>query len=131
MPGLLLEHSGNLTQVARKLGISRPTLYKRLHQLGVSPECYIERYLTDWTGPKGRLARMTFRMKGSVFPGDTMQIDGIVQRVETDETGCTWADVDMTLSVDGNVCTTCAARIAIPTTDDDNPWARHGDAWRP
>ena len=42
MPGLLLEHSGNLTQVARKLGISRPTLYKRLHQLGVGPECYIE-----------------------------------------------------------------------------------------
>ena len=44
MPGLLLEHSGNRTRVARELGISRPTLYKRLHQLGVSPECYIERW---------------------------------------------------------------------------------------
>ena len=38
--GLLLEHGGNLTQVARKLGISRPTLYKRLHQLGVNAEVY-------------------------------------------------------------------------------------------
>jgi len=38
--GLLLEHGGNLTQVARKLGISRPTLYKRLHQLGVNAEAY-------------------------------------------------------------------------------------------
>jgi acyl dehydratase len=92
---------------------------------------WFERYLTDWTGPKGRLGRMTFRMKGSVFPGDTMQLDGVVTRVDVDELGCAWADVDVTLSVDGNPCTTCAARIAIPTSDDDNPWARRGDAWRP
>lgn len=92
---------------------------------------WFERYLTDWTGPKGRLGRMTFRMKGSVFPGDTMQLDGVVTAVTVDEAGCAWADVDVTLSVDGNVCTTCAARIAIPTNDDDNPWARHGESWRP
>ncbi len=30
---------------------------------------WFERYLTDWTGPHGRLGRVTFRMKGSVFPG--------------------------------------------------------------
>lgn len=92
---------------------------------------WFERYLTDWTGPKGRLGRMTFRMKGSVFPGDTMQLDGTVTGVEVDETGCTWANVDVRLSVDGSVCTTCAVRIAIPTDDDDNPWARRGDQWRP
>ena len=74
---------------------------------------------------------MTFRMKGSVFPGDTMQLDGVVTRVEVDDAGCAWADVDVSLSVDGNVCTTCAVRIAVPTDDDDNPWARRGDAWRP
>lgn len=92
---------------------------------------WFERYLTDWTGPKGRLGRVTFRMKGSVFPGDTMRFDGVVAFVEVDEVGCAWADVDVTLSVGEFVCTTCAARIAIPTTDDDNPWARRGDAWRP
>lgn len=92
---------------------------------------WFERYLTDWTGPKGRLGRMTFRMKGSVFPGDTMRLEGTVTRFEVDDAGCAWADVDVTLSVDGNVCTTCAARVAIPTTDDDNPWARRGDDWQP
>lgn len=92
---------------------------------------WFERYLTDWTGPKGRLGRMTFRMKGSVFPGDTMQLEGVVTGAEVDDVGCGWADVDVKLSVGGNVCTTCAARIAIPTTDDDNPWARRGDSWRP
>ena len=92
---------------------------------------WFERYLTDWTGPKGRLGRMTFRMKGSVFPGDTMQLDGTVTNVEVDDSGCAWASVDVTLSVDGNACTTCAARIAIPVNDNDNPWARRGDSWRP
>jgi acyl dehydratase len=92
---------------------------------------WFERYLTDWTGPKGRLGRMTFRMKGSVFPGDTMQLDGIVTGVAVDDVGCTWADVDVSLTVDGNVCTTCAVRIAVPTNDDDNPWLRRGERWKP
>jgi acyl dehydratase len=92
---------------------------------------WFERYLTDWTGPKGRLGRMTFRMKGSVFPGDTMQLDGTVTSVDVDDTGCAWAAVDVTLSVAGSVCTTCSARIAIPTNADDNPWARRGESWRP
>jgi acyl dehydratase len=92
---------------------------------------WFERYLTDWTGPKGRLGRMTFRMKGSVFPGDTMQLDGTVTGVDTDDVGCTWADVDVSLTVDGNVRTTCAVRIAVPTDDNDNPWARRGERWKP
>ena len=37
----------------------------------------------------------------------------------------------MTLSVEGDVKTTCAARIALPLSSDDNPWARRGDQWRP
>jgi hypothetical protein len=92
---------------------------------------WFERYLTDWTGPKGRLGRMTFRMSSSVFPGDTMVLRGTVTNTETDDTGCRWAEVDVTLSVEDRVCTTCAARVAIPVDDDDNPWARRGDRWRP
>ena len=29
---------------------------------------WIERYLTDWSGPLGRIGRMTFRMRTSVSP---------------------------------------------------------------
>ena len=32
---------------------------------------WFERYITDWTGPHGRLGQVTFRMHGSVFAGDT------------------------------------------------------------
>jgi hypothetical protein len=92
---------------------------------------WFERYLTDWTGPKGRLGRMTFRMKGSVFPDDTMVLSGTVESVDTDDTGCGWVTVAVTLSVDDDVKTTCTARIALPGDDADNPWARKGDNWRP
>jgi len=40
------------------------------------PGSWFERYITDWTGPFGRLQRVTFRMKGSIFPGDTMVFRG-------------------------------------------------------
>ena len=92
---------------------------------------WFERYLTDWTGPHGRLARVTFRMKGSVFPGDTMVLAGVVESTSVDEVGCGFVTVAVTLSVDGEVKTTCAARMAVPRSADDNPWARKGDQWRP
>jgi hypothetical protein len=92
---------------------------------------WFERYVTDWTGPRGRLGRVTFRMKGSVFPGDTMVLTGVVTATEVDDTGCAWAELDVTLSVDGDTKTTCAVRVALPTSADDNPWARRGDRWLP
>jgi acyl dehydratase len=92
---------------------------------------WFERYLTDWTGPHGRLARVTFRMKGSVFPGDTMVLTGVVESTAVDDAGCGFVTVAVTLSVDGEVKTTCAARIALPLSADDNPWDRRGDQWRP
>ena len=92
---------------------------------------WFERYLTDWTGPRGRLGRIGFRMKGSVFPGDTMTFGGVVRSVEVDDVGCAWADVDVTLSVGADLKTQCTARIAVPTDEDDNPWARRAERWRP
>jgi acyl dehydratase len=92
---------------------------------------WFERFLTDWTGPHGRLGRMTFRMLGSVFPGDTMVLSGVVKEVGRDEVGCGWVGVDVTLAVSGVVKTTCDARIAVPVDGGDNPWRRAGEKWRP
>jgi hypothetical protein len=92
---------------------------------------WFERYLTDWTGPHGRLGRVTFSMLGSVFPGDTMALRGVVESTEVDETGCGFATVAVTLSVGDGVKTRCRARVALPRRADDNPWARRGDQWRP
>jgi acyl dehydratase len=92
---------------------------------------WFERYLTDWTGPFGRLGRVTFTMRGSVFPGDTMVLQGTVDAVDVDETGCGWAALSISLTVEGDVKTTCRARIALPTGSEDNPWDRRADRWRP
>jgi len=92
---------------------------------------WFERFVTDWSGPKGRLARMKFRMKGSVFPGDTMRFSGTVTDVATDDTGCGWATLHVELTVEDDVKTECTVRIALPTSDDDNPWTRRGDDWKP
>jgi acyl dehydratase len=92
---------------------------------------WFERYITDWTGPKGRLGRMKFRMRDSIFPDDRMTFRGTVKKVETDEAGCSWAELDVTVTVEDRICTSCDARVAIPATADDNPWTRRGDAWHP
>ncbi len=92
---------------------------------------WFERYMTDWTGPKGRLGRMKFRMNDSVFPGDTMVFNAVVSKVETDDAGCGWAGVDVKLTGGEKTVTTCALRIALPTSESDNPWARKGDQWKP
>ena len=92
---------------------------------------WFERYLTDWCGPRARLARMRFRMKDSVFAGDRMEISGRVEQVETDETGCAFAELSLGMTADGRPATLCTARVAIPVSEDDNPWRRKGDDWRP
>jgi acyl dehydratase len=92
---------------------------------------WIERYLTDWTGPRGRLGRMRFRMRRSVVPGDRLVFSGRVDEVGDDDAGCRWAFVSITISVGDERVTECTARIAVPSDDDDNPWDRRGEAWRP
>ena len=92
---------------------------------------WFERYVTDWTGPLGRLGRMKFRMKGSVFPDSTIALDGTVQEVGVDETGCGWAELLIALSIDGDLKTDCTVRVALPTDPSDNPWRRRGDQWKP
>ena len=92
---------------------------------------YFERYITDWTGPRGRLGRIKFRMKDSVFPGDTMVFHGRVDAVRTDDAGCGWADLKLWLTGGEKTTTECTASVALPVSDDDNPWKRRGDNWAP
>ena len=92
---------------------------------------WFERYITDWTGPFGRLRKVTFRMLGSIFPGDTMVFRGTVTDTGVDDTGVGWVALDIAVSVDGDPKTTCTATVALPVDADDNPWSRSGDRWQP
>lgn len=92
---------------------------------------WIERYLTDWTGPKGRLGKVRFKMTRSVCAGETLRFEATVRGTSVDEAGVGWVDLDVTLSVEGEQATTCTARIAVPVDENDDPWRRRGDEWRP
>jgi hypothetical protein len=92
---------------------------------------WFERYVTDWTGPYGRMGWIRFKMKDSVFPGEQMVFTGAVKSVDTDARGCAWAELDITLTSAGRVTTVCTARVAIPGAEGDNPWKRSGDDWKP
>lgn len=95
------------------------------HQAG-----YMERYLTDWAGPHGRLAKLGFRMKKTVVPGNTMVFTGTVTEVVHDG-AVGQVGVEINVAVDDTVVTECSARIALPMTDNDNPWDRRGPQWTP
>ena len=92
---------------------------------------WFERYVTDWTGPAGRIGWIRFRMKDSVFPGEEMVFRGKVGRVDTDDVGCAWVEVDLELTSGGRTTTLCTARVAVPAQQGDNPWKRKGDQWKP
>jgi hypothetical protein len=92
---------------------------------------WFERYITDWTGPKGRLGRITFRIRDSIFPGNTMRFTGTVSGTEVDDTGCTWASLEIAVHADDRLACSCTARVAVPADDNDNPWARKGENWKP
>ena len=102
-------------------------------------QAWFERFVTDWTGPLGRPARLHFRMRDSIYPGERMTLTGSVSGVETDATGCGVATVAVAVHArdlaardePARLCTTATVRIALPTTTDDNPPRLTGDRWTP
>lgn len=45
---------------------------------------FIDRYITDWTGPQGRIRKVSLRLGVPNFPGDTMTMTGEVVEVDGD-----------------------------------------------
>ena len=45
---------------------------------------FIDRYVTDWTGPSGRILKVSLRLGVPNFPGDTMTMTGEVVEVDGD-----------------------------------------------
>ena len=43
---------------------------------------FFERYITDWTGPEGRIRKVSLRLGVPNFPGDTMTMTGEVVAIE-------------------------------------------------
>ncbi len=60
-----------------------------------------------------------------------MELHGQVEQVGVDDVGCGWVELALALRVGDEEKTTCRARVALPVDDDDNPWRRGGEQWKP
>jgi acyl dehydratase len=91
---------------------------------------WISRFITDWTGPGGRIGRISFRMKNSICPGDTMVLSGTVKAVSDQSQEVCWVELQIEIKSDQTVCTLCRAVVALPAGDEDSPWQKRGTQWQ-
>ena len=93
---------------------------------------WFERFVTDWTGPYGRLQRMTFRMLGLDLPRRHHGVHRAWSPTPawTTPAAAGWPSTSPCRST-ATPKTTCQARVALPVDEDDNPWDRKGDRWQP
>mgnify|MGYP005989274333 CR=1 FL=1 len=96
-----------------------------------SQAAWLERYITDWTGPKGRIGRMRFEMKNSIFPGEYMVISGEVAACKATDYGYGWIDLVLAIHSGERLASRCQARVALPLSTSDNPWSVPAEHWLP
>jgi len=66
---------------------------------------FIDRVVTDWSGPLTFITRRKMRMQGSVYAGDTLYGEGRVTRTYVDDQGRGCVDVDIIVgNQDGPTC---------------------------
>ncbi len=73
----------------------------------------IEKCLTGWAGPLGRIKRMKYTIGAGVFPGDTLTFSGHVKR-KLIENGEHLVEIEYTLSVAAGPHASGTALIALP-----------------
>ncbi len=91
---------------------------------------WISRFITDWTGPTGRIARIAYRMRVSIYPGSLMAIGGVVSALHRDRSGCCWVEVAVEVKADDALCTLVNVTVALPASAGaESPWQRRAERW--
>ena len=92
----------------------------------------IGRYITDWTGPHGRIGRFSFAMRKPLLPGSTATINGMVVDIAPAQGGIIWAEIDIEVMRDDVIATTASVKVALPSsTTSPSPWHCPSSLWRP
>ena len=72
---------------------------------------------------------MFFRMKSSIFAGDKVLLNGIVDDIFAEGVCGASVAISISITVDDRLATTCEALFALPVWEGDEPWTRRGDQW--
>ncbi len=92
----------------------------------------ISRYVTDWSGPIGRIGRLRFSMRRPICPGRAVRFSGRVVSVERTGDQIAWIQLDIALKDGETLLTSASARLAMPAdASARSPWRCPPDEWRP
>lgn len=92
----------------------------------------ISRYITDWSGPIGRIGRLKFAMRRPIYPDRDVRFAGSVVAVDRDGGQISWVKVDITLSDADTLLTSASVKFALPAyISAKSPWHCHPSEWRP
>ena len=92
----------------------------------------ISRFVTDWSGPSGRIGRLRFVMRRPLAPAGQMIIKGAVVDISMETDTIVWVEIDAEILLDESVVTTATVRLALPSrTGATSPWHRSGSQWTP
>ncbi|MBM7422959.1 MaoC/PaaZ C-terminal domain-containing protein [Spongiibacter marinus] len=87
---------------------------------------WLSRYVSDWAGSEARVSRLRFAMKKPICPGGKMVFRGRVKGL-TEQAGCIWFDLAITISVAAEVVTESAVQVVIAA--ENSPWSFTDNAW--
>lgn len=91
---------------------------------------WICRYITDWSGPEGRVGRLRFKMMKPICPGKRMRMNGRIVAMNQDEELC-WVTLELTLHSQDVLSTTAGASVALPLHRPSAAWQCANDQWQP
>lgn len=92
----------------------------------------LSRFVTDWSGPVGRIGRLRFAMRRPVCPGGTAIISGMVVNLSAELDAMVWVEIDIEVMVDEKIVTTATVKLALPATASSrSPWHCPASKWRP
>jgi len=79
----------------------------------ISTGGFVGKYITDWSGPEGRLKKLDIKLGATVFPGDTLTSTGKIAK-KYQEGDLNLVDVEFALSVAMGPHAWGTATIALP-----------------
>jgi acyl dehydratase len=93
---------------------------------------FVSRYITDWSGPNGRIGRLKLAMKRPVCPGDGLVFEGEVDGIIPTVNGFSWVDIAVRATVSDVLATSAQVRLALPANGGSpSPWRCSRTLWAP
>lgn len=92
---------------------------------------WLSRYVTNWSGPQARLARLKFSMLSPLCPGDEAVFSAVVESREERECFL-WLNIAVKVHVGERLATKAVIGLALPAGEEGiSPWQCADVDWRP